>query len=231
MDGAPTAFNHVHFLLSFVTPSPSSLPNKQQIKQNSTAKPLTKTLRSLIYQYTQQTLPYSSKYLLSTCLDPPTPPEKAFRGSKHLLTMYLEDFGRLGLHTFPVHSSILGEVRCCQTINPNCNGGENPKRFATFPSHSLRKQSGGVLFAGISYGSRPAGLDFTDGFVFPGSPWFFMLVYGHHHFLVRVIIIQVRNVSAFFYWKWSTSRVLLLLIFGWWWWERVGLEVKQIVFA
>ena len=57
--------------------------------------------------------------------------------------MYLEDFGRLGLHTFPVHSSILGEVRCCQTINPNCNGGENPKRFATFPSHSLRKHQAG----------------------------------------------------------------------------------------
>ena len=30
------------------------------------------------------------------CLDPQTPPEKAFRGSKHLLRRYLEDFGRLG---------------------------------------------------------------------------------------------------------------------------------------
>ena len=33
---------------------------------------------------------------MSRCLDPQTPPEKAFRGSKHLLTRYLEDFGRLG---------------------------------------------------------------------------------------------------------------------------------------
>ena len=32
----------------------------------------------------------------SRCLDPQTPPEKAFRGSKHLLTRYLGDFGRLG---------------------------------------------------------------------------------------------------------------------------------------
>ena len=37
-----------------------------------------------------------SKYLASWCLNPQTPPEKAFRGSKHLLTRYLEDFGRLG---------------------------------------------------------------------------------------------------------------------------------------
>ena len=29
-------------------------------------------------------------------LDPQTPPEKAFRGSKHPLTRYLGDFGRLG---------------------------------------------------------------------------------------------------------------------------------------
>ena len=33
---------------------------------------------------------------MSRCLDPQTPPEKAFRGSKHPLTRYLEDFGRLG---------------------------------------------------------------------------------------------------------------------------------------
>ena len=33
---------------------------------------------------------------MSRCLDPQTPPEKAFRGSKHLLTRYLGDFGRLG---------------------------------------------------------------------------------------------------------------------------------------
>ena len=33
---------------------------------------------------------------MSRCLDPQTPPEKVFRGSKHLLTRYLEDFGRLG---------------------------------------------------------------------------------------------------------------------------------------
>ena len=33
---------------------------------------------------------------MSRCLDPQTPPEKAFRCSKHLFTRYLEDFGRLG---------------------------------------------------------------------------------------------------------------------------------------
>ena len=44
-----------------------------------------------------QYLPSSSKYLVSRCLDPETPPEKAFGGSKHLLTRYLGDFGRLGL--------------------------------------------------------------------------------------------------------------------------------------
>ena len=33
---------------------------------------------------------------MSRCLDPQTPPEKAFSRSKHLLTRYLEDFGRLG---------------------------------------------------------------------------------------------------------------------------------------
>ena len=32
---------------------------------------------------------------MSRCLDPQTPPEKAFRGSKYLLTRYLEDFGSL----------------------------------------------------------------------------------------------------------------------------------------
>ena len=30
------------------------------------------------------------------CLDPQTPLEKAFRGSKYLFTRYLGDFGRLG---------------------------------------------------------------------------------------------------------------------------------------
>ena len=33
---------------------------------------------------------------MSRFLDPQTPPEKAFRGSKHLLTRHLVDFGRLG---------------------------------------------------------------------------------------------------------------------------------------
>ena len=33
---------------------------------------------------------------MSRCLDPQTPPEKVFRGSKHLLIRYLGDFGRLG---------------------------------------------------------------------------------------------------------------------------------------
>ena len=33
---------------------------------------------------------------MNRCLDPKTPSEKAFRGSKHLLTRYLEDFGRIG---------------------------------------------------------------------------------------------------------------------------------------
>ena len=32
------------------------------------------------------------------CLDPQTAPEKTFRGSKHLFTRYLDDFGRLGIH-------------------------------------------------------------------------------------------------------------------------------------
>ena len=39
------------------------------------------------------------------CLDPQTAPEKTFRGSKHLFTRYLEDFGRLGfgvLVSYPV---------------------------------------------------------------------------------------------------------------------------------
>ncbi len=35
---------------------------------------------------------------MSRCLNPQTSPEKAFKGSKHLLTMYLEDFGCLGKH-------------------------------------------------------------------------------------------------------------------------------------
>ena len=39
---------------------------------------------------------------MSRCLDPQTPSEKAFRGSKHLLTRYLEDFGRLGYCTVGV---------------------------------------------------------------------------------------------------------------------------------
>ena len=33
---------------------------------------------------------------MSRCLDPQTPPDKAFREPKHLLTRYLEDIGRLG---------------------------------------------------------------------------------------------------------------------------------------
>ena len=35
------------------------------------------------------------------CLDPQTPPEKAFRQSKHLLTRYLGNFGRLGIWNLP----------------------------------------------------------------------------------------------------------------------------------
>ncbi len=35
--------------------------------------------------------------LLTRCLDPQTSPEKAFKGSKHLLIRDLEDFGRLGI--------------------------------------------------------------------------------------------------------------------------------------
>ena len=35
---------------------------------------------------------------MSRCLDPQTPPDKAFRGLKHLLTRYSEDFGRLGIN-------------------------------------------------------------------------------------------------------------------------------------
>ena len=34
---------------------------------------------------------------VSRCLDPQTPSEKAFRGPNTLLTMYAEDFGRLGI--------------------------------------------------------------------------------------------------------------------------------------
>ena len=41
------------------------------------------------------TIPQSSKYVVSRCLKPQTSPEKAFKGSKHLLTRYLEDFGCL----------------------------------------------------------------------------------------------------------------------------------------
>ena len=33
---------------------------------------------------------------MSRSLDPQTRPDKAFGGSKHFLTRYLEDFGRLG---------------------------------------------------------------------------------------------------------------------------------------
>ena len=35
------------------------------------------------------------------CLNPKTSPEKAFKGSKHLLTRYLEDFGCLGYLVYP----------------------------------------------------------------------------------------------------------------------------------
>ena len=37
-------------------------------------------------------------------MNPQTSPDKAFRGSKHLLTRYLEDFGRLG---FPYEKNLL----------------------------------------------------------------------------------------------------------------------------
>lgn len=40
--------------------------------------------------------PYSSKYLLSSRLDLQTLRDKAFRGSKHPVKRYLEDFGSLG---------------------------------------------------------------------------------------------------------------------------------------
>ena len=50
--------------------------------------------------------PYASKYLVSRYLDPQTPPDKAFRGPKHLLTRYLEDFGRLGKRKVVFQTSI-----------------------------------------------------------------------------------------------------------------------------
>ena len=37
---------------------------------------------------------------MSSCLEPQTSPEKAFRGSKNLLRRYLEDFGRGYQHCF-----------------------------------------------------------------------------------------------------------------------------------
>ena len=43
----------------------------------------------------QKTLVFC-RYLLVRCLNPQISPEKEFRGSKHLLTRYLEDFGCLG---------------------------------------------------------------------------------------------------------------------------------------
>ena len=44
-------------------------------------------------------LPCTSKCLVSQCLNPQTSHENGFRGSKHLLKRYLEDFGCLGLVT------------------------------------------------------------------------------------------------------------------------------------
>jgi len=46
------------------------------------------------------------QYLVSRCLEPQTPPEKAFRGSKHLLRRYLEDFGQ-DILTLKVVATIL----------------------------------------------------------------------------------------------------------------------------
>ena len=48
---------------------------------------------------------------MSRRLDPQTPPEKAFRGSKHLVTRYLGDFGRLGkqLSDEMFHFQFLGQ--------------------------------------------------------------------------------------------------------------------------
>ena len=40
---------------------------------------------------------------MSRCLDPQTPPEKVFRGSKLLLRRYLEDFGRLGYTIYIIY--------------------------------------------------------------------------------------------------------------------------------
>ena len=45
---------------------------------------------------------------MSRCLDPQTPPEKAFRGSKHLLTRYLQDSGRLG---FDAGKKIVSKIK------------------------------------------------------------------------------------------------------------------------
>ena len=47
---------------------------------------------------------------MSRWLDPQTPPEKAFGGSKHLLTRCLEGFGRLGAGNKPLKISTLGFI-------------------------------------------------------------------------------------------------------------------------
>ena len=98
--------------------------------------------------------------------------------------MYLEDFGRLGLQTFPIHSSILGEVPCCQTINLTATAGKI-RKVRDFPFTLIEKASGRVFPADISYGSRPAGLEFTDGFVSSGKSLttIIYLVGGFNYFL------------------------------------------------
>ena len=42
---------------------------------------------------------------MNRCLKPQTSPEKAFKGAKHLLIRYLEDFGCLGIDS-PANSHI-----------------------------------------------------------------------------------------------------------------------------
>ena len=54
---------------------------------------------SYIYIFILYTLDIQS-YLVSRCLNPQTSPENAVRGSKYLLTKYLEHFGYLGIYLY-----------------------------------------------------------------------------------------------------------------------------------
>ena len=70
---------------------------------------------------------------MNRCLDPQTPPEKTFRGSKHLLTRYLEDFGRLGI----------SQRFCCIQIQTRNTSATCPDLLSlNFPLPPSRKMGG-----------------------------------------------------------------------------------------